>query len=65
METALQIGSIAGIVSLVIHTVQQVITLINHKRIKSECCGKNMGDTVIDITNTTPPVEHSPSKLNG
>ena len=56
-QTSIQIGAIAGIASLVIHTLQQIITIINHKRIRSQCCGKNIGDTVIDITNTTPVAE--------
>jgi hypothetical protein len=54
MEASIQVGAIAGIVSLVIHTVQQVIHLINHTKIKSKCCGKNLGETSIDIVNTTP-----------
>jgi hypothetical protein len=53
-QTSIQVGAIAGIVSLLVHTVQQVLTIVNHKRIKSQCCGKDIGDTVIDVSDITP-----------
>ena len=55
MEQVSQVGGIAGIIALLLHGIQQIIAVINHKRIHSECCGKNLGDTVIDINSTTPP----------
>jgi hypothetical protein len=55
MDQVAQVGGIAGLMSLVIHGVQQLMTMINHKRIRSQCCGRNLGDTVIDVTDTTPP----------
>jgi hypothetical protein len=53
-DLPLQIGAIAGILSLVLHTIQHIITIVNHKRCKSECLGKDLGDTVIDIRTLTP-----------
>ena len=49
-------GSIAGLVSLVIVVTEKVIQLVNHKRIRSNCCGKT-GQASFDVENTTPPSE--------
>jgi hypothetical protein len=57
MDQLAQAGGIAGIASLLIHAAQQLMSMINHKRIRSQCCGRNLGDTVIDVTDTTPPAD--------
>ena len=42
-------------VSLAVAVGTSVIAVINHKRIRSRCCGRNV-DMSIDIENTTPPM---------
>ena len=50
------IGSIAGLISLAIVMTEKVIQLINHKRVRSKCCGK-VAEASLDVENTTPPSE--------
>ena len=45
--------TIISIVSLTISIVGSVIAIINHKRIRSACCGK-IFTASLDIENTTP-----------
>ena len=47
-------GDITGAVAVVISVITAIIALVNHKRIRSNCCGKQMTASV-DIENTTPP----------
>ena len=49
-SSALAIGSI------VISILGSAIAFINHKRIRSNCCGKKT-EVSLDIENTTPPNE--------
>lgn len=49
-SSALAIGSI------VISVAGSIVAFINHKRIRSNCCGKQ-AEMSIDIENTTPPNE--------
>ena len=44
---------IIGILGFIISMVTTFIGVINHKRIKSTCCGRNVSAS-IDIENTTP-----------
>jgi hypothetical protein len=62
MEYATQIGGIAGLISLIIHTIQPTLALLNHKRVRSKCCGKDLGDTSIDVSSVTPPAEELESQ---
>ena len=50
------IGGIAGLVSLVIVITEKVIQLVNHKRVRSKCCGR-IGEASLEIENVTPPSE--------
>jgi hypothetical protein len=50
------IGGIAGLVSLVIVIADRVVQLVNHKRVRSKCCGKT-AEASLDVENTTPPSE--------
>ena len=50
------IGSIAGLVSLAMVVAEKIYQLINHKRIRSNCCGFKT-EVSIDVENTTPPSE--------
>lgn len=47
---------VLSIASIVISIIGTVITVINHKRIRSKCCGREI-DASIDINNTTPPTQ--------
>jgi len=51
---SLQIGYYAGLASIGIHVIEKIFQLINHKRIRSNCCGK---ETIVsvDFEQTTPP----------
>jgi hypothetical protein len=42
------------IVSVVISSLTGIITIINHRRIRSSCCGTKL-ETSLDIESTTPP----------
>ena len=46
---------IIAISGLVISILGSVLALVNHKRIRSHCCGKDIVASV-DVENTTPPV---------
>jgi len=48
-------------VSLVISVLSIIIGLINHRKIKSKCCGQNLGETSIDITSTSPNIKNENS----
>ena len=52
------IGSMAGSISLLIIIVEKVYYLVNHRRVRSKCCGKHM-DMSIDIEHTTPTITPS------
>lgn len=49
-------GGIAGLVSLIIVIADKLITIVNHKRVRSNCCGK-VTEVSLDVENTTPPSE--------
>jgi hypothetical protein len=56
---------ILGYVALVISIATAVVGVINHKRIKSKCCGKE-GDISIDIETTSPtPTRVTPLLAEG
>ena len=50
-STATQIVAIAG---LVVSTLTGVIGYLNHRRIRSTCCGEKL-EASLDIEETTPP----------
>ena len=45
---------VMGTVSLIVAIGGIIIAAINHKRLRSKCCGRNL-EASIDIENTTPP----------
>ena len=47
-------GSISGYVALAVALATTLIGIVNHKRIRSNCCGKK-AEVSLDIENTTPP----------
>lgn len=46
-------GPILAIISIIISGGATILGVINHKRIRSNCCGAKL-ETSIDIENTTP-----------
>ena len=48
-------ATILSTVSLIVALGGTVVAIINHKRVRSTCCGRNLSVSV-DIENTTPPV---------
>ena len=50
---SLEIGYYAGLVSIGIHIIEKLFQIFNHKRIRSNCCGK---ETImsVDVEETTP-----------
>jgi hypothetical protein len=53
---------IMAVSGLVISILGSVIALINHKRVRSHCCGKDIIASV-DVENTTPPAPPPLSSL--
>lgn len=49
-------GQVMGMVALIVSVIGTVIGVINHKRIRSTCCGKKL-ETSLDIENTTPTIK--------
>jgi len=47
-------GEVMSIVALVISAGGILLGVINHRRIRSNCCGKR-GEASLDIDTTTPP----------
>jgi hypothetical protein len=50
---------IMGIAAIVVSTVTATITAINHKRVRSNCCGKSLAVS-FDVDATIPPVSVVP-----
>ena len=48
-------STILATVSLVVAIGGTILTMINHKRIRSHCCGKDIVAS-IDVENTTPSI---------
>jgi hypothetical protein len=49
-----QIGSYAGYISMVMMIIGSVVVAVNHRRIRSECCGTR-GSIALDIDSTSSP----------
>ena len=47
-------SDILSVVAIIVSVVGTVIGVVNHKRIRSKCCGRQV-EASIDIENTTPP----------
>jgi hypothetical protein len=54
-------SSALAISSLIVSLGGSIIAVINHKRIRSNCCGAKT-EVSLDIENTTPPKEEKPSE---
>lgn len=50
-------GNITGVAAIVLSVMTVIIGAINHKRIRSKCCGRRI-EASLDIEQTTPPHVH-------
>jgi hypothetical protein len=57
------LGSAAGLASIAIHVVEKLLVVVNHKRVRSRCCGKQL-DSSLDIEETTPPAKEELPKIS-
>ena len=48
-------SSILSVISTVISVGAMILVVINHKRIRSNCCG-NKGEVSLDIESTSPQI---------
>ena len=46
--------AVVGYVSIILSVGTIVLGVINHKRVRSNCCGHKV-DVSLDVENTTPP----------
>jgi hypothetical protein len=53
------VGSYAGYVSLGLFILGAIYGAVNHKRLRSKCCGRNV-EASLDIEQTTPPRDKPP-----
>jgi hypothetical protein len=49
-------SSIMSMVALAVSIAGSVFAVVNHKRIRSNCCGVKL-ESSLDIENTTPPTQ--------
>jgi len=54
MMDAAVLGQYSGYLAIIISLGATVITIVNHKRIRSNCCGRE-GSVSLDIGPITPP----------
>ena len=47
-------SDILSVAAIIVSVIGSVVGVINHKRIRSKCCGRNL-EASVDIENTTPP----------
>ena len=58
-------SGIIAIVGLVVSIGGAVLAMVNHKRIRSTCCGRKL-ETSLDIEDTTPvKISQAPSSPSG
>jgi hypothetical protein len=53
-STGMMIGSYLGYVSMVVMGIGSIVALINHRTLRSRCCGRE-ASVSLDIDTTTPP----------
>ncbi len=49
-----QVTQIGGLLGIIVTVVGIVYSAINHKRLRSTCCGRKI-DIAFDVESTTPP----------
>ena len=50
------VGSILGTIALIGFVLEKIYIIVNHKRVTSKCCDKEVSAS-LDISNTTPPLQ--------
>ena len=50
------IGSILGTIALIGFVLEKIYIIVNHKRVTSKCCDREVSAS-LDISNTTPPLQ--------
>jgi len=58
-----QTSGILAIVGIVVSVAGSALAVINHKRLRSSCCGKRL-EASLDIEETTPPTSLPPKIVN-
>lgn len=53
-SVATTIGSYLGYVSMVVMGIGSIVAMINHRKIRSSCCQREVSVS-LDIDNTSPP----------
>jgi len=51
---AMQIVSVQGYVSMVAMGSGSIVALVNHRRLRSSCCNREVISVSLDIDNTSP-----------
>lgn len=54
-------NNVLSIVAVIISVISMIVGIINHKKIKSKCFGRDLGETSLDITTTTPEHKNTSS----
>jgi hypothetical protein len=49
----MQIGSVLGYVSMVVMGIGSIVALVNHRKLRSSCCNREVSVS-LDIDNTSP-----------
>jgi len=57
-------NSILSIVALIVSIGGTVISIFNHKRLRSHCCSEKEIVVSLDIENTTPPNQEDKTQKN-
>jgi hypothetical protein len=52
-SVAMQIGSVLGYVSMVVMGIGSIVALVNHRKLRSSCCNREVSVS-LDIDNTSP-----------
>jgi len=60
MENPYVTGSIGATITVVLGIAYKIFQAVNHKRLRSNCCGKNLVLSV-DVEATSPPQSRQPS----
>jgi hypothetical protein len=55
----MDLNNVVGYISLVISIGSLVLGIVNHRRIRSNCCGR-VGIVSIDVEQSTPIIEKKP-----
>jgi hypothetical protein len=53
---------VSGVLGAIVTAIVGIIVKLNHKRLRSKCCGRNV-DVSVDIDDTTPPPKKIPKPI--